>query len=666
MATSGTIYGSYSGSTIVKPYVKWSQIKYASTNKSDITCEYGIYVSTATSSNFSYNLYSHTYSYKINGTSYSTSVTFDLRNKSSGTFVKLFTKTVKGISHNTDGSKQVSITGSHKTSTSLGTGTINKTISLDPIARQSSIESITPETVEVNGSNTVTIKLKRNSTSYTHDIKLSIGSLSLTLTNVEESKTIILSTTWLNAIPNSASGIINVSVQTKNGSTNIGSPVTGSFSITVPSSAIPTVDNFTVSLYNANSVVNSWGIYVKGYSRAVLQAAASGIYGSTISSYIFSGGYAAQQVDSQYVGGIITKSGTVKFECSVKDSRGRVSSIKSKSVTVYDYASPIINDFYVERNSENAQQMIAYVSYSYSTVNGKNTAQANFYYKSKSSSSWINYGTLDNQTATTLDVIFEEDVSYDFKVVVTDALNSVELSSLVSTAKVLLDLKVGGNGFGIGKMCETDAFEVGLDSKFFAPVNISVNETNIVMDDTGIKINDDSIVLKSEMTTKKNFWDGETIELYLDYLFTFGVTVREQAFSDSQKAQVRQNIGIEDTGWQELVLNASDFKIYNNSTSNTPVYRKIGNIVQIKGIVSPVNSTNVLGTTNPVQIGTIPADCAPSVIGIYTVCHGSGNAVWLLDVTTDGVVRASRYATGETSTTPTTSAWMPFTITYFI
>lgn len=123
-----------------------------------------------------------------------------------------------------------------------------------------------------------------------------------------------------------------------------------------------------------------------------------------------------------------------------------------------------------------------------------------------------------------------------------------------------------------------------------------------------------------------------------------------------------------DTGWQEVALNTADFKVYNDVASNTPIYRKIGNVVQIKGIVSPTSDTaiNSLQTSTATEIGAIPVECAPSTLMEYTVCHGSEGTIWLLDVTLNGSIRASRYAMGDTSITLTANTWMPFSITYLI
>lgn len=122
-----------------------------------------------------------------------------------------------------------------------------------------------------------------------------------------------------------------------------------------------------------------------------------------------------------------------------------------------------------------------------------------------------------------------------------------------------------------------------------------------------------------------------------------------------------------DTGWQNLTL-SSNFEAYNNSPANLPVYRVIGNIVQIKGNISPA-STTVCGNLNGatyVPIGSLPDDIIPPLIPVYTVQHGSGADLWLSVVSTDGTLYATRYAGGSAYTSPITTTWMPFSITYLI
>ena len=71
-------------------------------------------------------------------------------------------------------------------------------------------------------------------------------------------------------------------------------------------------------------------------------------------------------------------------------------------------------------------------------------------------------------------VDFDTTISYNFKLVVQDALsNSAQDEAFVSTMEVLLDFRAGGKGLGVGKICESDAMEVLLDAKFYGAVYIN-------------------------------------------------------------------------------------------------------------------------------------------------------------------------------------------------
>ena len=57
---------------------------------------------------------------------------------------------------------------------------------------------------------------------------------------------------------------------------------------------------------------------------------------------------------------------------------------------------------------------------------------------------------------------------------VTDTIGNTEAKeALLSTTSVLLDFKAGGDGIGIGKICESAGMEVSLDATFFAKVILS-------------------------------------------------------------------------------------------------------------------------------------------------------------------------------------------------
>lgn len=113
-------------------------------------------------------------------------------------------------------------------------------------------------------------------------------------------------------------------------------------------------------------------------------------------------------------------------------------------------------------------------------------------------------------------------------------------------------------------------------------------------------------------------------------------------------------------GWIEFPL-AGDFVEY--GSSHTPVYRKVGNLVELSGSIKP--SAEIAGSSDKVTIGTLPSGYRPKVqIGV--VCQGSSRAVWLLDITSNGVVSFSRYRDETGYITASTSVWLNFHVMFFV
>ncbi|MGL6198590.1 MAG: hypothetical protein ACRC3H_06605 [Lachnospiraceae bacterium] len=123
--------------------------------------------------------------------------------------------------------------------------------------------------------------------------------------------------------------------------------------------------------------------------------------------------------------------------------------------------------------------------------------------------------------------------------------------------------------------------------------------------------------------------------------------------------------GVQWMGVREVIVNdaaglTSDFVAYSSLDTNAPRYKKVGNIVCVKSVVSPSSATNVIGSTTEVTICTLPSGYRPPDNSLTILCHGSGLSIWKLQCSTGGVISASRYQTGGAYSTPGTTAWMPF------
>lgn len=434
----------------------------------------------------------------IDGTQYTSSVGLSQKITSSG--IKLFTKTLN-IKHNSDGSKTLTVSsrisldlnGSNLTSSSQ-----SYSHALTKLARNSTISSLT-SSVSINGTNTSTINITRASDSYTHTVKWTVGSHTYSATKVGTSTSYAIPASWIDALPNSTSGTAKVIVSTYNGSTKIGSDVSKNFTITVPTSVVPTV-SATTELVN-NTVPSSWGIYVQGKSKCKITVSGSSPYGATIKSFAISG------TNGKYSGSLssagswtspyITESGSVSFKVKATDTRNRTASI-TKSITVYPYKNPSISTTKVFRCTSDgtASDTGTYISASiltsnYSDCNGKNTITQTVMYRESTSSTWSTATSVTTGTPVILgDDSISNSKSYVVRFIITDAFGSSTKDIAVSTSGCLLNIRKAKDGLAIGKFAEQSGLDIKWDSTFRSDVNVKglLNSTGLYFNTTGANI----------------------------------------------------------------------------------------------------------------------------------------------------------------------------------
>lgn len=418
------------------------------------------------------------------------------------------------INHDSDGKKSVNIALSGNRFSLLNmiglyTGkdvefSGSKSISLTTIPRASSITSASNITL----GNKCNIKWTPNATNFTYKIKFSLGNFSYTTGTISPKSTSAYTYTGYtipvkdvaNNITSSATGTMTATLYTYSGTTLIGS-ATKNFTVTVPTTIKPTLDteSVTVSLDNsANSIINEWGVYVAGYSKARITASAKfdmESYGAGI-NFIISGGYSATKSGTKsgdvynldYTGAKLT-SGNKSFTIQAKDTRGRTSASKTiDEIVVYPYSAPSVNSnsFIAGRDPEDSNKIIiSYFNWDYSDIGGNNNVRVILYYKKKTENDWNNSVIIPETNAKEINnerinITFEDTSSYDLRIEIQDLLGNSDTSIdfFIPTAAVLLNYRAKGKGLGIGKTAESDAFEVGLDSIFFGEIYISDPEGN--------------------------------------------------------------------------------------------------------------------------------------------------------------------------------------------
>ena len=481
MALSGTISNSiHSGHYTLR--INWSATQNIASNSSVITAK--MYLVLDPSWSLSINTRSN--SCTIDGAT--TSFTSPVISSNGGGTILLGTVS-KTVNHNADGTRNVGISATFNINATIsGTKytsiTASATVTLDTIPRVSSF-SLSASSVVLG--NPITISITRQSTAFTHRIKYSWGQQGGTIaTGVATSQTWTVPLSLASYIPNGTSGTCYITVETMNGSSVVGSQ-TKSFTGTVPTSIVPSITSVTLSDPSGNVPESFGGLFVKGKSTLRVVTAASGSYGSTISSYTIQANGATYS-SNDVTTGVLNSSGTLSVTITVTDSRGRTAST-SRTITVHDYHTPIISIFDVKRVTASGEDDDEgeYVKISYetirATVGGKNGGSMAIYYKASNDVNWLTAAYEEDFPSAISDSItvggISIDSTYDVRIDVSDSFVSSSRSAQVPTAAVTLDFLADGTGMGIGKVAESrETLDVGWTARFRKNVQFDAGVTS--------------------------------------------------------------------------------------------------------------------------------------------------------------------------------------------
>lgn len=480
-ATSGSVSSSFGTNSGYKLVLEWKRNSVdIANNKSNVTVT--AYLQSSGSSYTINSSATKNGSFTINNTKYSFTFSASL----SGSQKKQIASKTVDITHNSDGTKSFSLACTAGIQITFSSGYVasvstSGTATLDTIPRTSSITV----TGSVEAGKAVTVTINRASSSFTHKVYYTFGSKSATIsTSATTSASYTIPIDHCSVIPNSTSGTATIRCETFNGSTKIGE-TSKTFTITVPSSVVPTFTSITSAVVDAGAST-SFG-YVQGKSKAKLTInGATGAYGSTIKSYKIWGG--ASGTTNPFTTGTLTSSGTATFNASVTDSRGRTSATKSVSITINAYHAPKITSWSVIRcnDSGTAQADGTYVKCTYNatiaSLGSKNakaytirtyqgstqTASANLSNTNYSISGSVIYGG------------YATDKSYVVQLEVKDSFSTTIQKVQVNTAYMTMDFKKGGKGVAIGKVAETDnLFDVNMTTRVRAEYGLEVKRPSL-------------------------------------------------------------------------------------------------------------------------------------------------------------------------------------------
>lgn len=460
MATSGAL--STSNDNIKYKITITQNSRNIANNTSSVTVSVRFY-----RTNTGYTTYgSGTVYCKINGTTYSESVTSSDKITSSG--IVLFTKTLN-ITHDADGGKKLTTSAwiSHDQFSASEQSYSEELVTIP----RATTPTVNDSDIDLGTS--ITISTPRASTSFTHTLKYTFGGSSGTIaTGVTTSRAWTPPVSLATNIPNATSGKLTIICETYNGSTKIGSKSIV-ITVRVPSSVIPTISSVAVTDTNSAQYSKMGGV-VKGKSKLSVVISASGAQGSTISSISTTGGGKTYSGASFTVSSVTT-AGTLTFTVTVKDSRGRTAKT-TKSVNVVDYENPVITKFSVIRansdgtpNDEGGSLLITY-GFNISPVNNKNDKSFTISMKPADGTEFTTLLTGNEYTADSVYIpagIINPDMTYTIRLKISDYFKSITHDIEAPTAFTLVDYHASGKGIAFGKVAqEENVVDFGIKAKF--------------------------------------------------------------------------------------------------------------------------------------------------------------------------------------------------------
>ena len=391
----------------------------------------------------------------------------------------MFTRTFT-LNHDDDGTAKV--TAKVTCDTQVSSGTLTKTVSYTaPTIARASEPSVTSGTKYLGSA--IPISTNRKSSTFTHILKWNWAGKSGTIAS-----NVGASYSWTPAIATFApyltdatSDNCKITCETYDNNDNkIGSKTT-SFTLAIPTTVVPTLSSVTCS--DGNGYLGTYGAYVQSKSDVKATVTATGIYGSTISSYTVTLDDVTANNESNVVDiGIPYNTGSRTVTAKVVDSRGRTAT-KTTTITVAAYSAPDISASWAKRwNTSTGQEddesstVRVHAQGSVANVNSKglNQGTVKIEYQLSSASAW----TQKSNTTYATSWNFNTDIAnlstnnvYRVRVTVTDSLGTVSTQTyVIETAKPILDFLYNGTGMAVGRVSNlSDVLDVQYKIKQHQP-----------------------------------------------------------------------------------------------------------------------------------------------------------------------------------------------------
>ena len=395
----------------------------------------------------------------------SKNLTIDTRN---GAIVTLCSWT-GDVTHNQDGSLTISLGGSFTMSgTSLSGGSVSGSFKCITIPRASSFSM---DKTSAKPDDNVTLTISAASKAFKHTVLFEIGSYSetLLLASGVTRGSLTVPVEWLNAIPNSKSGSVKVTLKTYNSNTLLGSS-TKYLKITIPESEeyLPEF-KFNLSYDSRGLFPGHWSATLQNITLLTVTVPEPTFkYGATMTSCVIS-------VGSQTKNGLINtfdliEAGTITAKINITDSRGFCKN-EEFLIGVDGYEKPKVYCTSIYRCDsygtpvENGTSVAIEFKKEYSSVRELNIGRVYARYKKSGSTEYGN-SILLNTSPCVINEAFDVASSYDFILSITDEVTKTpfEVTRTLPSGSIPFNLKKGGKGAAFGCYAETDnELTVGYD-----------------------------------------------------------------------------------------------------------------------------------------------------------------------------------------------------------
>lgn len=580
---SGTIYGTTANKTIDSK-IEWSATSSVANNNSVVTASLwyrrnNTWSGTATGG-------TGTVSVTIDGQSGSAKVSLTVPNDKS--WVKAIEVT-KTVSHNSDGTRSITISASGSLPpSSLTSTTCSGTAVLDNIPRQATITSAPNFNDEGNptinysnpAGNSVTslqacISLTGASADVLYrDISKTGTSYTFNLTDAE--RKVLRSATTGN------SRTVQFVIRTIIGGTTNYSSVNKTYSIvngnpTFTASQITYTDTSAVKDITENplQIVQNQSNLSVTFTDATAKKEAK------ISKYDISvNGVTKTLTSSGTVDfGKINTSSNTEISITVTDSRGNTTTAK-KTVTVLAWSLPIFTTS-LERLNNYEDTTYLTVDASVSSVNSKNTMVISYLYK-ESGGNYITSEPIDIENKTKYTLLCDKNKAYIFSITVADAFDSVTTDFALSKGKFPLFIDTQKNAVGINDFpTEDEALRVaGGVAHFIDGVKISGNAIRDFIVEQGSsgmwiyeKWNSGICKLYANISYKPN----ATGYNYITYDYPFQLT-GEPIFNINitrNKSVCKEVYPADSGGNYTDVFNKLDVSFYDATTTDYKIYASV-------------------------------------------------------------------------------------------